>query len=350
MIPTKNLAAFLFLTLLALTATLGSARAATEMTAELATAAANGDLQKIESLIKAKADVNAKTPAGATVLMLAVKYPQIVRALIASGADVNAENFKGGTALMYAVEQNTQESIRYLMTAGAKINHVSAEGVTPLLITANAGTYWLAELLLDSGADIELTGPNGVSALNYAAGSTYQNPDVAANNLRLIHLLVKRGANINSQDTTGETPLMSAAKICSETNIGVLIGYNASLELKNTAGKTAFDLACTFPAPEQWDEKIRKRIQIKLTLKASHSTKEGMVAGIFVGKVFSVSGKKIEITGSGVGKLAVGRKVLIRRASGMVTATVTELLHTKAKARVLGKDAVSAGDPVYLPR
>lgn len=326
------------------------AEATPEQTAELARAAENGDLKTVEALIQAKANVNARIPAGATILMLAVKHPQVVKALIDAGANVNAENFKAGTALMYAVEQRIFESVNLLIAAGAMINHVSTEGVTPLLIAANAADHDMTDLLLAAGAEVDLAGPNGVTALSYAAGNRYENAEKTAQNLKTIRLLIKRGANINTIDEGGDTPLTNAAKICAEPNVAVLLEYDVHVDLKSVAGKSALDLVCTIPDVNLWDKKLRERIRAKLLAKAAQPGKGQLVAGVHIGKVFSVNGKNIEITGSGLIQLRRGSKVIIKNSAGNIAATVTETLHTKAKAQLYGKGSAAAGDAVHLSK
>ena len=75
-------------------------------------------------LLKAGADVNAKTKDGETALMVALLegHTESVNALIKAGADVNAKDIKGGTALMLAALYGQAEDIKLLLNAGADVN------------------------------------------------------------------------------------------------------------------------------------------------------------------------------------------------------------------------------------
>lgn len=78
-------------------------------------------VEKLEKMISAGADVNAKKPNGTTVLMLysASSSPEIIQKLLQKGADVNAVNLRGGTALIAACQKNTKEVINLLVQNGA---------------------------------------------------------------------------------------------------------------------------------------------------------------------------------------------------------------------------------------
>ena len=58
-------------------------------------------------LLKRHAEVNAKTDAGETPLMIAALrgYPDTVRLLLDAGADVNVKDNRGETPLRHAVER-----------------------------------------------------------------------------------------------------------------------------------------------------------------------------------------------------------------------------------------------------
>jgi hypothetical protein len=78
----------------------------------------NGDVIKL--LSDAGADINARTPDGATPLMNAVAHPCNLRPLLDRGADLNARDKWGRNALQLARDANETSAIRLLEEAGAK--------------------------------------------------------------------------------------------------------------------------------------------------------------------------------------------------------------------------------------
>ena len=88
----------------------------------LAMACLDGDLPIIERLLAAGADPKARGPNGETLLMLAARNGRVdvLKRLLAAGADVNArEGLRGTTALMWAAEQRHPEAVKTLLAAGA---------------------------------------------------------------------------------------------------------------------------------------------------------------------------------------------------------------------------------------
>jgi TonB family protein len=88
----------------------------------LFSAAANGNLEKVRSLLAAHADVSASLDDGRTALMLAAEngHLGVARALLAAKADVNAKSFDGSTAFALAAKNNHLDMVRLLEGAGAK--------------------------------------------------------------------------------------------------------------------------------------------------------------------------------------------------------------------------------------
>ena len=93
-----------------------------EPTYSLHEAAAEGDIEKVKSLISGGADVNAKDDSGGTPLHNAVIFTQkdVIELLIAKGADVNAKDNQGRTALWWAKQQENDEITALLLKHGAK--------------------------------------------------------------------------------------------------------------------------------------------------------------------------------------------------------------------------------------
>jgi uncharacterized protein len=88
----------------------------------LSMACLDGDLPIIDRLLKAGADPKERGPNGETLLMFAARNGRVdvITRLVTAGAEVNArERLRGTTALMWAAEQRHPEAVKALLAAGA---------------------------------------------------------------------------------------------------------------------------------------------------------------------------------------------------------------------------------------
>src|SRR5262245_54334948 len=88
----------------------------------LAMACLDGELSIIDRLLKAGADPKERGPNGETLLMFAARNGRVdvITRLLAAGADVNArEALRGTTALMWAAEQRHPAAVKALLAGGA---------------------------------------------------------------------------------------------------------------------------------------------------------------------------------------------------------------------------------------
>jgi hypothetical protein len=132
-------------------------------------AARYGSLKALRYLISAGANINARTPAGETALMLASYFSedsrggdasgaheQVVRALVEAGASLENEPHNY-TPLAYAAYQGHDRIVRYLIERGARVDGDAEDGVvyvnTPLMMAAIQGHADTAMWLLRAGAD-----------------------------------------------------------------------------------------------------------------------------------------------------------------------------------------------------
>lgn len=125
----------------------------------LRAAAASGDPQVVEEMLKHGPNVNALDPYGGTALILAQQsmgrredatrtdVVGVVRLLLAAGADPNIVNGSGESALFRC---SNLDALRLLMKAGAKVNLRNSSGDTPLL---SALSDDIAVALIEAGAD-----------------------------------------------------------------------------------------------------------------------------------------------------------------------------------------------------
>jgi ankyrin repeat protein len=148
-------------------------------------AARSASLNVLRYLISARADVNARTPAGETSLMLAAyfhegsasdaasmeRYEAAVRILIAAGASLENDRHHY-TPLAYAAYQGRERTLRYLLERGARVDADAENGVvyvnTPLMMASIQGHLNLAIALLRAGADPRIRIKNGLTARELA--------------------------------------------------------------------------------------------------------------------------------------------------------------------------------------
>jgi ankyrin repeat protein len=137
----------------------------------------DGDLAKVELLVKKGANVNSAEPKKKrTVLMVAATKGQfdIVKFLYGKGADINARDSDSQTALMYASRNRFNAApdnaiAKFLLSNGAEVNVRSKKkGFTVLMLAASAGNVELVQQLLEKGADPAIKDNFGGSAVAMA--------------------------------------------------------------------------------------------------------------------------------------------------------------------------------------
>lgn len=184
---------------------------------ELADGAFWGDMERVGTAMRARADVEYRTSDGYTPLMLAsgkapgrinaisddASFIGIVKILIASKADINARAPNGHTALLGASYSGRTEIVRLLVRAGADVNAPEAGGMTPLMNAADQGHIEVINILVRHKANVNSSGSSGWTALMWAA---------ARGNLDIIKILIKAGATIDATCGDGDTALDIASK------------------------------------------------------------------------------------------------------------------------------------------
>ena len=155
-------------------------------------AARSASLKVLRYLVSAGANVNARTPAGETALMLAAYFEQedngristepheqAVRVLLEAGADVENEPHHY-TPLAYAAYRGHERVMRILLERGARVDGGadSEDGITyvntPLMMAAIEGHEGAALRLLRAGANARIRVYLGHTAAEFAA--KYQHP------------------------------------------------------------------------------------------------------------------------------------------------------------------------------
>lgn len=229
-------------------------------------AASHGRKKVAMILLERDADINARqegsakgvwpvSPPGATALHEAASngHLELVECLLRSGANIEASNGRRETPLFGAVRKDLNVT-RYLLDRGAQIN-VKAERDDTVL---HAAAYAAAEshnlkeivvLLLARSADISAVRDDGITPLHWAAKSeiilsvflakmaqsdlqrswmgTSLIQAVQSHSLDSITLLLERGININSMETSGKRPLDYALELGSPQILSTLLAHKA---------------------------------------------------------------------------------------------------------------------------
>ncbi len=124
-------------------------------------------MKSFNVLLDAKGvDLNAQATNGDTALMVASYKNNVeaVNALLAKGAAVNKA---GWTPLHYAAAAGNGEIVQILLKAGAQVNALSPNKTTPLMMAARSGKTDTMDLLEKAGANANLKNDVGMTAMDF---------------------------------------------------------------------------------------------------------------------------------------------------------------------------------------
>ncbi len=171
--------------------------------AALISAAAQNDLQGVETLLKNGANANARDALGHRALLHAARLgsAEMVHQLLEAGADPDVKGL-GFTPLGLAALNGYAQVATWLLKFDAQVHLRSDNGLTPLMNAALLNNVSVMREILRYDMDVDRENNAGRTALSYAAeGGSEQ----------AIELLLERGANVNAADKKFNTPLFWAA-------------------------------------------------------------------------------------------------------------------------------------------
>ena len=223
----------------------------------LMTAVSNGNENIAEILIKNGANVSESYTMGMSVLMLAVnkKMTRTAKLLIQRDADLTVTLPTGENALIIAAEKNLSEIAKDIVEKKqVDINAKTSRGFSALSAAVKNGNIELAKFLnrsgaapstileavfagdlnackkfVENGADIETPDKNGRTPLIIAyAGSNYE----------LAKFLLSKGADINARDGFLLTPALYASMADDGALLSLALARKADVNVQDINGAT----------------------------------------------------------------------------------------------------------------
>lgn len=194
------------LTTLAATLAVASTALAAGRATDLLGAVKQGDATTVQTMLRARADANAKDVDGTTALHYAIQRndTSIIGALLDAGADAKAANRYGVTPLLVAATTGSADTIDRLLKAGADANNANKAGETPLMIAARTGQGAAVKRLITGGANVNAKEElRGQTALMWAASE---------GNLDAAKELLDAGADVRVRSRGGFTALLFAVR------------------------------------------------------------------------------------------------------------------------------------------
>jgi cytohesin len=178
----------------------------------------DGRAAEVASLLKSRAEVDAKDSHGATPLIAALagnnkQCAKIVELLLAKGADVNARDDNGSFPLYLAVQRRSGELVRLILAHKPDLEFRDKEDYTPLQRAVLLGEATIAALLLESGAN-----PNVQDAKEGAIPLLWAVRNV---DRKMVEVLLAAKAEVNVTDKSGTTPLLWAYQNLGSTQLGL---------------------------------------------------------------------------------------------------------------------------------
>lgn len=133
-------------------------------------------------------------------------------------------------ALHAAASGGNEDVINFLLDQGLDINSATPQGWTPLFIAARDGQAEAAKLLVYREADLNAQTDRGATPLMMAV--TQKFPSEKEREDLLVYML-KRGADANLPDASGNPPLYYAAAQKNPRIVELLLEYGAAPDKEN---------------------------------------------------------------------------------------------------------------------
>ncbi|KAI0604755.1 ankyrin repeat domain-containing protein [Pyrenophora tritici-repentis] len=179
-------------------------------------------LQVVKTLFDAGAEVNAQGGYYGNALYAASDggHEQIVKTLLDKGADVNAQGGHYGNALQAASVRGHEQVVKMLLDAGAEVNAQGGHYGNALYGASDGGHEQIVKTLLDKGADVNAQGGEYGNALQAASDGGHE---------QIVKTLLDKGADVNAQGGEYGNALQAASDGGHEQIVKTLLDAGADV-------------------------------------------------------------------------------------------------------------------------
>ena len=227
---------------------------------EIQDAARQGDLAKVEALLKSNPKLindNPITNLPPLLMAIAHQHIEIAKFLLANNADVNIRGahgfyFGAPSALHLAAHVGNYDEAKLLLEHHANINATNDFGQTPLHIAIHNDATNVVQLLLENKAEVNLKDNEGKTPLHIAAEWWRD---------QAVEWLITRHADVNAKDKTGQTPLHAAVQHGQVNIAKLLLAAGADANATNDKGQTPFQLAESLKEKDELISILKKASQ-----------------------------------------------------------------------------------------
>ncbi|KAM6895330.1 LOW QUALITY PROTEIN: SH3 and multiple ankyrin repeat domains protein 3 [Xenentodon cancila] len=197
------------------------------------------NVEKVSKWLEKGLDPNFHdSDSGECPLTLAVQLEdscELIKVLRSGGAHLDFRTRDGITALHRAVLCRNSSALTTLLDLGASPDYKDSRGLTPLYHSAMVGgAPYCCELLLQDHASIGITDENGWQEIHQAC---------RFGNVQHLEHLLFYGADMSSQNASGNTALHLCALYNQDSCARVLLFRGANKDIKNYNNQTAFQVA-----------------------------------------------------------------------------------------------------------
>ena len=185
--------------------------------------------------------VYSQTPEQAADFAKAAKFDNVseVKYLLTKGVSPNTVDANGNPMLILAIRDKSNNVIDLLLNdKKMDVDLSNKSGETPLMIASIEGNLPLVQtLVLKNKAMVDHI---GWTPLHYAC---------AKGHLEVAQFLIANGAIVDSSSLGNTTPLMMAVQSGNEQLVKLLLDKGADIQLRNTNGLSAIDIADIYEKP-----------------------------------------------------------------------------------------------------